>query len=156
MPDPASTAPSFSTSKAQDLAQLYRDRLIERLSQEELDNLVNLPPRTRESRIAGWVTDMMREDGSILRSDLLSDIIDVVQNEMVGLGPLQPLLRDPSITEIMVNWVRRSEHDPDGLFPHLYRAGRRHSPCAAGDSFQRSGPPAPHHRPHRFAPGTAH
>lgn len=101
-------------SQAMELARRYRDRLISELPESQLDQLVTLPPRMRESKIAGWVTDMMREEGQLLPGEILSEIIDVVQNEMVGLGPLQPLLRDPSITEIMVNWVRRGEHDVEG------------------------------------------
>jgi pilus assembly protein CpaF len=103
-----------AVTQAQELARRYRDRLISELPEAELDQLVSLPPRMRESKIAGWVTDMMREEGQLLPGDTLSEIIDIVQNEMVGLGPLQPLLRDSFVTEIMVNWVRRNETDHEG------------------------------------------
>ena len=108
------TTKKVALTLAQELARRYRDRLIGEKSEQELDKLVALPPRERESKIAGWVTEMMREEGQILPGATLSEIIDIVQNEMVGLGPLQPLLRDPNVTEILVNWMRRDENDQEG------------------------------------------
>ncbi|MDJ0754753.1 MAG: ATPase, T2SS/T4P/T4SS family [Ardenticatenaceae bacterium] len=113
------------TRVAHELARRYRDRLISELPEKELEQLVTLPSRMRESKIAGWVTDMIREEQQLLAPQVLSEIIDIVKNEMVGLGPLQPLLRDPSISEIMVNWVRGNEEHPDGYSQiYIERVGR--------------------------------
>ena len=42
----------------------------------------------------------------ILSKDQIKELIDGVVDRIVGLGPLQPLLQDPTITEIMVNDTR--------------------------------------------------
>jgi len=49
-------------------------------------------------------------------------LIDEVLAELMGLGPLDPLLRDPSVTEIMVNGPERVFFEREGK---LYRAQMR-------------------------------
>lgn len=69
-------------------------------------NLSLLDRFTREelSRdLTGIITDILAERGLALnrveRADLVEDVID----ELVGLGPLEPLLKDETINDILVN-----------------------------------------------------
>lgn len=69
-------------------------------------NLAALESMTREQvgrDIGDIVADMLKEMNHALnlteRKQLVEDILD----ELLGLGPLEPLLKDPTITEIMVN-----------------------------------------------------
>lgn len=48
------------------------------------------------------------------RAELMQDVLD----EILGLGPLQPLLRDPNITEIMVNGHENVYIERDGKIMH--------------------------------------
>ncbi len=75
-------------------------KLIERI------NLAALETMSREQvgrEIGEIVVDMLKEVNHALnlaeRKQLVEDILD----ELLGLGPLEPLLKDPSITDIMVN-----------------------------------------------------
>jgi pilus assembly protein CpaF len=69
-------------------------------------NLAALESMTREQvgrDVGDIVAEMLKELNHALnlaeRRQLVEDILD----ELLGLGPLEPLLKDPSITEIMVN-----------------------------------------------------
>jgi pilus assembly protein CpaF len=93
------------------LARHYRDRLVK---EENLDHLVSLPSEVLRSRIDGLVNGMILSEGRVISSRDRAEVINVILDETVGLGPIETLLRDPGITEVMVNWVKRHDNDPDG------------------------------------------
>ena len=58
------------------------------------------------------VSAALRESGRVLGSAALAELDGVVRAEIVGAGPLQPLLDDPAVTDVLVNgprdvWVER-------------------------------------------------
>jgi pilus assembly protein CpaF len=60
----------------------------------------------------GRVADAVRAAGAVLGDAGLLAMVDAVRAELVGAGPLQPLLADPAVTDILVNgergvWVDR-------------------------------------------------
>ncbi len=59
--------------------------------------------RDVESRLAESLASTRLPISESLKADLLRGIL----NELFGLGPIQPLLEDPTITEVMVNGSRR-------------------------------------------------
>ena len=82
-------------------------------------------PRTeRRVRVREEALRLLRASGTILPSRELARVINEVSDEVVGFGPVEPLLRDPDVTEVMVNgpddvYVEREgrlERVPDGLF----------------------------------------
>jgi pilus assembly protein CpaF len=93
------------------LARHYRDRL---LKEANLDQLVSLPPPALRSRIDGLVNGMILEEGRVISGRDRAELINIILDETVGLGPIETLMRDPSITEIMINWVRRHDDDEEG------------------------------------------
>ena len=72
----------------------------------DLINLQALEQMTRE-QIESEVGDIIREElgkqnqalNNAERKQLVSDVLD----ELLGLGPIEPLLKDPTITDILVN-----------------------------------------------------
>jgi pilus assembly protein CpaF len=62
---------------------------------------------------AAAVAAALREEGGALRGDAeLLPVLRLLQSEIVGAGPLEPLLRDPRVTDVLVNahddvWVDR-------------------------------------------------
>ena len=62
---------------------------------------------------AARVAAALREEGGGLRGDAeLLAVLRVLQSEIVGAGPLEPLLRDATVTDVLVNgpdevWVDR-------------------------------------------------
>lgn len=83
-------------------------RLIEELDLKRLDmELVNNPKKVKELRekaekiIANLITE---ETGAFLSSfEVRERIVKEIADEALGLGPLEELLRNPLITDIMVN-----------------------------------------------------
>ena len=62
---------------------------------------------------AAAVAAALREEGGALRGDAeLLPVLRLLQSEIVGAGPLEPLLQDPRVTDVLVNapddvWVDR-------------------------------------------------
>jgi pilus assembly protein CpaF len=46
---------------------------------------------------------LLDEDGLALNEAERHDIVQGIQNEMLGLGPIEPLLADPTVSDILVN-----------------------------------------------------
>src|SRR5215204_1146447 len=103
---PAPTAPS-RTSRVDAARPQYIElkanvhrKLLNRLN---LEALANADRARAESEIRTLLFDLLAEEGTPLsmaeREVFLSDVID----EVFGLGPLEPLLRDPTVSDILVN-----------------------------------------------------
>ena len=61
-------------------------------------------PRTeRRLRVREEALSLMRESGALLPQRDLARVVNEVSDEVVGFGPIEFLLRDPSVTEVMVN-----------------------------------------------------
>ena len=64
---------------------------------------------------AAAVAVALREEGGALRGDAqLRAVLAALQGEIVGAGPLEPLLADPAVTDVLVNgpaevWVDRGD-----------------------------------------------
>jgi pilus assembly protein CpaF len=60
----------------------------------------------------GRVAKAVRATGMVLGDQSLLEVVDALQAELVGVGPLEGLLADPSVTDVLVNgtagvWVDR-------------------------------------------------
>src|SRR5581483_11451371 len=50
-----------------------------------------------------------------LVGDVKEEIVARVVDEILGMGPIEPLLRDPSISEVMVNAPDEVYYERDGI-----------------------------------------
>ncbi|MGA0604101.1 CpaF family protein [Caulobacter sp. KR2-114] len=83
-----------------DLRVRIHQRLIEILNLSVLDRA------TREQlrgEIRGPVHNLLTEEKRFLTPAQMDQLIDDVLDELLGLGPLEPLLKDPTITDILIN-----------------------------------------------------
>jgi pilus assembly protein CpaF len=87
-----------------------RDTLHRRLLDAPFD-----PALLERTELRARLARMLREEAPLLASSAADVVLDELVDDVGGLGPLEPLLGDPSITEIMVN-------GPDRVF--VERAGR--------------------------------
>ncbi|NEC87631.1 CpaF family protein [Streptomyces sp. SID12501] len=94
------------------LVAVYRAKLLEEIDLAEMSSLAAEERRVRLERVLGHI---ISREGPVLSSAERSQLIRRVVDEALGLGVLEPLLADASITEIMVN-------GPDSIF--VERAGR--------------------------------
>ena len=68
-----------------------------------LSNLGEVSPQKIRQQITEIVTDYARKENILLNQIELSDLVSEILNEMNGLGPLEPLINDASITDILIN-----------------------------------------------------
>ncbi|MEM1351684.1 MAG: CpaF family protein [Pseudomonadota bacterium] len=76
------------------------NKLLDTLNLAVLDKIENDVLR-RE--VGNLVTEGLREEGRALRGDALKELVDELMYEVQGLGPLEPLLSDGTVNDILVN-----------------------------------------------------
>ncbi|MBD0711406.1 MULTISPECIES: CpaF family protein [unclassified Streptomyces] len=94
------------------LVASFRAKLLEEIDLTEMSALAAAERRARLERVLGHI---ISREGPVLSTAERAQLIRRVVDEALGLGVLEPLLEDASITEIMVN-------GPDQIF--IERAGR--------------------------------
>src|SRR6202050_179298 len=88
-----------SGAEYQELKFTIHRKLLDRINLEALSSLAGERARA-ESRIA--VSKLVEEERTPLSLAEKERVIEEVLDEVFGLGPLEPLLRDPSISDILV------------------------------------------------------
>lgn len=83
-----------------DLKVRIHQQLIDRLN---LSALEKLPRAQVASEAAQVVNELLESDGVALNRAERAQLNDDVLDELLGLGPLEPLLKDETITDILVN-----------------------------------------------------
>ena len=95
-----------------ELKHVLHRKLLERIN---LDRLVEIDaPRVRRE-VRGAVAALVREQPNQLPDAEREQLIDQVLDEVFGLGPLDPLLQDPSVSDILVTTPK---------LVHIEREGR--------------------------------
>src|SRR5690348_1184335 len=79
-------------------------RLIERLDLEALEQIKDEAEVVHQIRLA--VGEFLREESTPLSQAEREEIVEQVVWEITGLGPIEPLFRDPGISDILVNSAR--------------------------------------------------
>jgi pilus assembly protein CpaF len=65
--------------------------------------LEKLPQEEMRRQVREFVNEKVRHERMALNVAELEDLVDDIVDEMVGLGPLEPLLHDPEISDILIN-----------------------------------------------------
>lgn len=98
---------NVSSDELSQLEQLKVDvhrRLIERLDLEALEEITDETQLTAQIREA--VVEFLRGEATPLSQGEREEIVEQIVYEITGLGPLEPLFRDPTISDILVNGAR--------------------------------------------------
>src|SRR3954466_13736210 len=75
-------------------------QLVERL---DVQNLKSLPPETVRQEVRALIRELCQSEKGLINSADQERLMDDVMDETFGLGPLEGLLKDASITDILVN-----------------------------------------------------
>jgi len=83
-----------------DVRRSLHERLIGRVDARQLDAM---PRAERRLRVREEALSLLREQGHMLPQSALADVVNAVSDAVVGMGPIEFLLKDPDVTEVMVN-----------------------------------------------------
>jgi pilus assembly protein CpaF len=101
---PAGLRPGDVASVSLDLKVALHQRLIDKI------NLAALEKMTREQvaeQLSPILTKMIAEERAALNRGEYDRLLEELLDEVLGLGPIQPLLNDPTIADILVNTHRQ-------------------------------------------------
>ncbi|MBX3577852.1 MAG: CpaF family protein [Rhizobiaceae bacterium] len=99
-PKPAEAGPAKAPNRVLDARVRLHRLLIEEIN---LVALERLPPDEMRRQVHEFVSEKTREERMAINVAELEALVDDIVDEMVGLGPLEPLLKDPDINDILIN-----------------------------------------------------
>ena len=88
------------TDKLLDAKVRLHRRLIEEIN---LSALEKLPEEEIRSHVQQLVSQYVLAERLALNAQELNDFVSEILDEMTGLGPLEPLLKDPTVNDILIN-----------------------------------------------------
>jgi pilus assembly protein CpaF len=103
----AEAGPDFS-----DLAASLHETLIGTL---DVDRLQSVEPARARELVMESALALLSGRGEAVYGDDRRIVTSLVADEVLGLGPLQPLLNDPTISEVMVNGPETVYYERDGV-----------------------------------------
>jgi pilus assembly protein CpaF len=103
-PLPAATPAGGITPERQSYLMQMRvkihQKLVERLN---VQNLRSMPINVVRQEVRTLIRELYQNEKGLLSSAEQAKLMDDVMDETFGLGPLEGLLKDPTITDILVN-----------------------------------------------------
>jgi pilus assembly protein CpaF len=103
-PLPSNPAPGGITPERQTYLMQMRvkihQKLVERLN---VQNLRSMPINVVRQEVRTLIRELYQNEKGLLSSAEQAKLMDDVMDETFGLGPLEGLLKDPTITDILVN-----------------------------------------------------
>jgi pilus assembly protein CpaF len=80
-------------------SQIHR----EILSQVDLRRMETISPEALRQELKNLTENLLDESGLAINESERRQIVQGIQDEMLGLGPIEPLLADPGVSDILVN-----------------------------------------------------
>src|SRR5215470_16744230 len=99
-PPPGNGAPRRPELDRYELKTRVHRQLIERL---DLAKLASVPVDIVQQQIRRIVEDMLVDEETPLSRSDREQLVVEVQHETFGLGPIEPLMQDPTVSDILVN-----------------------------------------------------
>lgn len=100
--DPSLSTPAAIEDVVDERRDELRDWMLDRLMAGLDHSSLERTPEMRRM-LAQEFQELYRESGITLSQAEQKELFQEIQDELLGFGPLEPLLRDPDISEIMVN-----------------------------------------------------
>ncbi|RWO66130.1 MAG: CpaF family protein [Mesorhizobium sp.] len=100
LPAKPEAAPAKNANKVLD-ARVRIHRLL--LEEINLVALERLPKDEMRRQVHDFVSEKTKQERMAINTVELDALVDDIVDEMVGLGPLEPLLKDPDINDILIN-----------------------------------------------------
>ncbi|HEX2971445.1 MAG TPA: ATPase, T2SS/T4P/T4SS family, partial [Tepidisphaeraceae bacterium] len=101
---PVPPAPPAVPSERQIAFQKMKARIHQQLVDRlDMQNLRTLPQDVVRHEVRNVIRELCQSEKGLLTSSEQEKLMDEVMDETFGLGPLETLLKDPAITDILVN-----------------------------------------------------
>jgi len=94
-----------SNRAAIDVAKAQIQPLV--LERMDVAAAAEMPRAMFEAQLSGWVKDLLTETKIQLNFIEQRELVESLIADMLGLGPLEPLIEDESVTDIMVNGAKQ-------------------------------------------------
>jgi len=94
-------ASDSSASRAYQSLKLHIHQLL--LSRIDLEAMENLAPERLRDELRLMVERLLAEENVVINTNERRDLVRDIQYEMLGLGPIEPLLADPTVSDILIN-----------------------------------------------------
>ncbi len=99
-PEPAGAQNLLLSSKMLDAKVRLHRKVIEELNLSAMDKL---PEAEVHRQVYTMVSQFTKSERIALNANELDDFVSEIIDEMTGLGPIEPLLKDPTINDILIN-----------------------------------------------------
>ena len=86
-----------------ELKRLLHQKLIDEIDSDTLHNKAAHDDRVIEEKVRELCNQMLEEVGTSLSPTEQAEIVEDMVDEIIGFGPIDPLIQDPDISEVMVN-----------------------------------------------------
>src|SRR6476646_2622384 len=73
------------------------------LQEMDLESLNKLQEDVARARVGEAIHELLQRDRTPLTLKEREQLVDEILNELFGLGPIEPLLKDGTISDILVN-----------------------------------------------------
>ncbi|HEY1686654.1 MAG TPA: CpaF family protein [Tepidisphaeraceae bacterium] len=102
------SAPSIATPPVNSERQVYLQQIKQRIHGQlveklDLQNMKNIPTESVKGELRNIIRDLCQNEKGLISSVEQEKLIDEVLDETFGLGPLEPLLKDPAVSDILIN-----------------------------------------------------
>jgi pilus assembly protein CpaF len=99
-------------NRLEHFAKILKDQIVKEFNAHEL---TQLPYAEVRDRFASYVTQYLTKEQMVLSEQMKEAFITKIIHESVGYGPLETLLKDDSITEIIVNGTEPIYYEKSGI-----------------------------------------
>ena len=99
-----SDTPAQASHAYQQMKSRVHQLLLERL---DLEAMEGMSPERLRNELSVLVERLLTEENVVVNAIERRSLVRDIQHEMLGLGPLEPLLADPTISDILVNGARQ-------------------------------------------------
>ena len=103
MPAATGTGPAQARGTAASSTDVIRDQVLLRI---EPAVAVRMTPADLAERVSALVSEIATEMKLLLNRQEQQTLAHEIVDDMVGLGPLEPLLRDSTVSDILINGAR--------------------------------------------------
>jgi pilus assembly protein CpaF len=101
---PANSSQDRQSTSLTDTEREIKDQAhLELLDRLDLSRIHTVSPEQAKAQIRDTARLILDQQGAPLSADARNRVIKCIEDEVLGLGPLEPLLHDPSISDILVN-----------------------------------------------------